>query len=122
VLVYRLTADPLRFQDALLVGADEGYYGECRFMLDARNSGYLRMDRSFMGRLTGKFNPSPGDLVFSKSGDLIGMMVNKQFCALLRSFSPTATIPTGTHLNSDAIGMRLAAMQREIRELRGEMQ
>ncbi len=120
--VYKLTADPLRFQDALLVGADEGYYGECRFSLDARNSGYLKMDRSFLGKLAGKFNPSAGDLVFSKSGDLIGIMVNKQFCALLRSFVPTATIPTGTNLNSDAIGIRLATMQREIQQLPSEIQ
>jgi len=120
--VYRLTTDPLRFQDALLIGADEGYYGECRFTLDARNSGYLKMDRSFLGKLTGKFNPSAGDLVFSKSGDLIGMMVNKQYCALLRSFVPTATIPTWTSLNADAIGIRLATMQREVHELPPEMQ
>jgi hypothetical protein len=120
--VYKLTADPLRFQDALLIGADEAYYGECRFSVDARNSGYLKMDRSFLGKLTGKFNPSAGDLVFSKSGDLIGMMVNKQYCALLRSFVPTATIPTGANLNSEAIGIRLATMQREIQQLPPELQ
>ena len=120
--VYKLTADALRFQDALLIGADEGYYGECRFTLDPRNSGYLKMDRSFLGKLTGKFNPSSGDLVFSKSGDLIGMMVNKHYCALLRSFVPTATIPTGTNLNPEAIGIRLATMQRGIQQLPPEMQ
>jgi hypothetical protein len=120
--VYRLTSDPLRFQDALLIGADEGYYGECRFTLDARNSGYIKMDRSFLGRITGKFNPNAGDLVFSKSGDLIGMMVNKQYCAVLRSFVPHATIPTGINLNSEAIGGRLAEMQRSIQQLPPEMQ
>ena len=75
-----------------------------------------------MGKLMGKFNPSRGDLVFAKSGDLIGMMVNKQYCALLNGFVPTATIPTGTNLNPETIGSRLAAMQREIRELPVEMQ
>ena len=50
------------------------------------------------------------------------MMVNKQYCALLRSFVPTATIPTGTNLNADAIGIRLATMQREVHELPPEMQ
>ncbi len=122
VRIYKLSNDPLRFQDALLVGADEGYYGECKFMLDSRNSGYLKMDRSFLGKLAGKFNPSPGDLVFSKGGDLIGIMVNKQFCALLRNFVPTATIPTGANLNADAIGIRLAVMQRSVQELPSDMQ
>ncbi|HTG44421.1 MAG TPA: hypothetical protein VK633_07795, partial [Verrucomicrobiae bacterium] len=122
VKVYKLTSDPLRFQDALLVGADEGYYGECKFMLDARNRGYLKMDRSVLGKLMGKFNPSRGDLVFSKGGDLIGMMVNKQYCALLTGFVPTATIPTGSNLNAESVGMRLNAMQKALHELPGEMQ
>ena len=32
--VYRLSADPFKFQDAVLVGAREGYYGECQFQID----------------------------------------------------------------------------------------
>jgi hypothetical protein len=120
--VYKITSDPLRFQDALLIGADEGYYGECRFTLDPRNSGYVKMDRSFLGKLTGKFNPSAGDLVFSKSGDLIGMMVNKHYCALLTSFAPTASIPTGANLSPEDIGIHLSNMQREVRDLPPEMQ
>src|SRR5207244_7349449 len=28
--VYRISATPYKFQDAVLVGAREGYYGECR--------------------------------------------------------------------------------------------
>ena len=84
--VYKTVADPYKFQEALILGADEGYYGECRFALDPGNRGYLKMDRSALGKFVGKFNPSRGDLVLSKSGDLIGIMVNKQYCALLISF------------------------------------
>lgn len=120
--VYKITSDPLRFQDALLIGADEGYYGECRFTLDPRNSGYLKMDRSFLGKLVGKFNPSAGDLVFSKSGDLIGMMVNKHYCALLASFASSVSIPTGTNLNAETIGVQLSNMQIEVHQLPAEMQ
>lgn len=120
--VYKTVADPFRFQDALLVGADEGYYGECRFSLDAANKGYLKMDRSALGKLVGKFNPSRGDLVFSKSGDLIGIMVNKQYCALLTTFVPTATIPASANLSAQAIGIRLSAMERDLRTLPVELQ
>ena len=120
--VYKTVADPYKFQDALILGADEGYYGDCRFALDPSNRGYLKMDRSALGKFVGKFNPSRGDLVFSKSGDLIGIMVNKQYCALLSSFVPTATIPAGSNLSAQAIGLRLSAMERDLRTLPAELQ
>ena len=120
--VYKTVSDPYKFQEALLVGADEGYYGECRFSLEASNKAYLKMDRSALGRLVGKFNPSRGDLVFAKSGDLIGIMVNKQYCALLTSFVPTATIPAGANLSSEAIGARLSTMQQNLRALPLDLQ
>ncbi|MGZ8899770.1 MAG: hypothetical protein ACXW3Z_06710 [Limisphaerales bacterium] len=120
--VYKTVADPFRFQDALILGADEGYYGECRFALDPSNRGYLKMDRSVLGKMVGKFNPSRGDLVLSKSGDLIGIMVNKQYCALLTTFVPTATIPAGSNLSAEAIGARLSAMQQDLRTLPLDLQ
>ena len=120
--VYRTVADPYKFQEALILGADEGYYGECRFALDASNRGYLKMDRSVLGKMVGKFNPSRGDLVLSKSGDLIGIMVNKQYCALLISFVPTATIPAGSNLSAQAIGTRLSAMRQDLRTLPPDLQ
>jgi hypothetical protein len=49
-----------------------------------------------------------GDLVFAKSGELIGMMVNKEYCAQLTSFVSFSTIPTGANLDSQAIGTRLS--------------
>jgi hypothetical protein len=120
--VYKTVKDPYKFQDALIIGADEGYYGECRFALDPSNRGYLKMDRSVLGKFVGKFNPSRGDLVMSKSGDLIGIMVNKQYCALLSSFTPTATIPAGSNLSAQAIGARLSAMERDLRTLPLDLQ
>ena len=120
--VYKTVADPYKFQDALLVGADEGYYGECRFSVDASNKGYLKMDRAALGRLVGKFNPSRGDLVFAKSGEIIGIMVNKQYCALLTTFVPTATLPTNSDLSAQAVGVRLSAMDRDLKSLPLELQ
>jgi hypothetical protein len=110
--VYQTVKDPYKFQDALIIGADEGYYGECRFALDPSNRGYLKMDRSVLGRMVGKFNPSR----------LIGIMVNKQYCALLTTFTPTATIPAGSNLSAEAIGTRLSAMERDLRTLPLDLQ
>ncbi|MCI0536814.1 MAG: hypothetical protein L0Z50_16475, partial [Verrucomicrobiales bacterium] len=32
--IYKIASDPFKFPDALLVGANEGYYGECKFQID----------------------------------------------------------------------------------------
>ncbi|HLP78479.1 MAG TPA: hypothetical protein VK327_16365, partial [Candidatus Paceibacterota bacterium] len=89
--VYRLSPDPFKFQDAVLVGANEGYYGECRFQIDLTTPDYVRLDNSFVKGLFGKFNPSRGDLVFSRTGELLGIMVNSTYCMMIRNFEPGAT-------------------------------
>ena len=68
--IYRISSSPFKFQDAVLVGAGEGYYGECRFEIDLSTPEYVKLDRSVLRGLFGKFNPSRGDLVFSKTGEL----------------------------------------------------
>lgn len=119
--IYTISNDPFKFQDAVVVGADEGYYGETRFTMDTRNRAYLKMDRAVLGKLVGRFNPSRGDLVFAKSGELIGIMVNKEYCALLTSFVPSATIPTGANLNPEQIGARLTHLNRELTQMPMEL-
>jgi hypothetical protein len=71
--VYRISTDPFKFQDAVLIGARDGYYGECRFEIDLATPQYLKLDRNFIKGLFGKFNPSSGDLVFSKKGEVLGI-------------------------------------------------
>jgi hypothetical protein len=46
-------------------------------------------------RLFGEISPKRGDLVFSKTGDIIGIMVNSDYCAVLGDFSPVYTLKTG---------------------------
>lgn len=92
---YRVSTDPYKFQDAVLVGAEEGYYGECKFQIDVTTPGYVRLDRSVLRGLFGKFNPSRGDLVFSKNGELLGIMANSAYCMMLQSFDGSARFQFG---------------------------
>ncbi|MGV3774272.1 MAG: hypothetical protein ACO1QB_15325 [Verrucomicrobiales bacterium] len=115
--VYRAVTDPYKFQEALLIGASEGYYGEAKFQIDAQLPNYIRMDRSSLGRLFGKFTPSRGDLVFSKSGQILGVMVNDTYAALLTSFVPTTTIPLGTAISLQQTGITLSQMQAYLSQL-----
>jgi hypothetical protein len=120
--IYRISSDPYRFQDAVLVGADEGYYGECNFQIDLDTSHYVRLDRSLLKGLFGKFNPSRGDLVFSRTGDLLGIMVNNTYCLTMRTFAAAATIPFDKDLRSRHTGEILAQLYNNIFSLPLQLQ
>jgi hypothetical protein len=89
---YPISTSPFKFQDAVLVGAVDSYYGECRFEIDPNTSAYVKLNRGQLKGLFGKFNPSRGDLVFSKTGDLLGIMANSSYCLLIHNFDASATI------------------------------
>ena len=112
--VYRITADPFKFQDALIVGAREGYYGECRFQIDLSTPQYVKMDRNLLKGLFGKFNPSRGDLVFSKTGELLGVMANSTYCLMLHKFDTVATIRFGQDVRAQHTGKILSRLYGQV--------
>jgi hypothetical protein len=112
-----VASDPYKFQEAILVGASANYYGECKFQIDPANPRYVRMDRNLFKRMVGAFSPSAGDLVLSKTGQVIGVMVNKEYCAVLNNFGSLFSIRTGPDVASQQTGTLLAAMQRQLEAL-----
>lgn len=118
--VYPLAADPLKFPEALLISGGGKGYGELGFKLDAAHPGYVRVDNRLFKRLFGDFATSRGDLVFSKTGELLGIMVNSDYCVLLGDFTPMTTIPAGDdkdlHTGSmlDTLSGRVMAMPPEL--------
>lgn len=102
--IYRLAAEPFKFPEAVLVRADDGQYGETPFRIDAQNPGYVKVDNRIVTRLFGEFAPKRGDLMFSKSGDLIGIMVNNDFCVVLGSFRAAHTLPAGADVSQEGAG------------------
>lgn len=111
---FHISSDPYKFQDAVLVGADEGYYGECNFQVDLETPHYVRLDRNLLKGLFGKFNPSRGDLVFSRAGDLLGIMVNNTYCLTMRNFVAATTIPFNEDLHNRHTGGMLAQLYNNI--------
>jgi len=120
VKTYSIAEDPYKFQEAVLVGSTENYYGECKFEIDPANPRYVRMDRNLFKRLVGNFSPSGGDLVFSRTGQVIGVMVNKEFCAVLNNFGSFFKIQTGPRIA--LTGPLLEAMWRQIDALPFKLQ
>jgi len=108
--VYHISSDPYKFQDAVLIGAHEGYYGECRFQLDLGTPEYVKLDSGFLRGLFGKFNPSRGDLVFSRTGELLGIMANGSYCLMIRDFIPAASFRFGQDLRGQQTGLILAQL------------
>jgi X-X-X-Leu-X-X-Gly heptad repeat protein len=95
VKIYQLAREPFKFPDAVLVRADDGRYGDTPFRIDAANPGYVKLDNRITTRLFGEIAPKRGDLVFSKTGDLIGLMVNSDYCALLGDFAAAYVLKAG---------------------------
>jgi hypothetical protein len=108
--VYRTSSNPFKFQDAVVVGAQEGYYGECKFQMDLSTPFYVKMDRNSLKGLFGKFNPSRGDLVFSRNGELLGVMANGTYCMMIKNFNATATFEFAQDVRSQQTGETLARL------------
>jgi hypothetical protein len=120
--VYRISSDPYKFQDAVLIGADEGYYGQCDFQIDLSTPQYVKLDRSLLRGLFGKFNPSRGDVVFSRTGQLLGIMVNGTYCLMLHDFATTATLPFKSDVRGEHTGTTLARLYDNIFQMPQKLQ
>jgi hypothetical protein len=120
--VYALAADPFKFPEAVLISGGGQGYGELGFKVDADHRGYVRVDNRLFKRLFGDFAPSRGDLVFSKSGELLGIMVNSDFCLLLGDFTPMVTIPSGEERPAEKTGGLLDSLSARVQQMPIELQ
>ena len=116
VKVYRTTSNPFRFPEAVLISNGGEGYGEVPFKLEANLPGYVRMDNRLLRRLFGDFSPGRGDLVLSKTGELLGVMVSSDLCAMIDNFLPMATIRTG-----DTSRQNVEAVLRRVQEAAARM-
>jgi len=119
--VYQLALEPFKFPDAMLVNQGGKGYGEVPFKLDPQQPAFVRMDNRFFKKLLGDFTPSRGDLVFSKTGELLGIMVSSSYCALLDNFLPARSIKLGDTSKQET-GKILSEMAARYRSLPFRMQ
>lgn len=107
---YLLALEPFKFPEAVLISAGGAGYGELTFKLDPKNPGYVRVDNRLVRRLFGDFAPSRGDLVLSKTGELLGVMVAPDTCALINNFLPQRALPLGEDIRATPTGPLLDAV------------
>jgi len=120
--VYHFSKDPYLFQDAVVVGTREDYYGECKFTIDVSTPQYLKMDHNSLKGIFGKFNPSSGDLVLSKAGELIGVMANNSYCAVIRRFDTAATFRFGPDGRNQPTAQTLASLYSVVADMPFKLQ
>ena len=106
----------------MLIGAGERYYGECKFEIDPSTPAYLKLDRSMLRGLFGKFNPSRGDLVLSRTGELLGIMANSTYCLRIHNFDATATFNFGSDVRKQNTGSTLATLYGVVQQMPSKLQ
>jgi len=94
----------------VVVGSQESHYGECSFQIDLTTPLYLKMDRNTLKGLFGKFNPSRGDFVFSRTGELLGVMANNTYCLVIKDFNPTTILQLSPDMSSQKTGETLSRL------------
>ena len=122
VKVYPIAADPFKFPEAVLISSRGDGYGEVGFKLDAEKPGYVRVDNRFFKRLFGDFSPSRGDLVFNHVGELLGIMVNSDYCALLKDFTPLNTLRLGDDTAAEQTGRLLDGLGARVQGMPADLQ
>jgi chemotaxis protein histidine kinase CheA len=120
--VYKTALDPFKFPDAVLVSRGGTGYGEVPFRLDPQTPQYVRMDNRIIKHLFGEFTPSAGDLVLARTGELIGIMVNSDYCAVIDKFVPAQTIKTGEDTLDQHTGATLADLKSRLLRLPAQLQ
>ncbi len=117
VKTYQTALNPFKFPNAVLINHGGQGYGEVPFKLDSSTPGYVKMDTHFFKRLAGAFSPSTGDLVLSETGELLGIMVNNDYCAILNNFLPAKTIATGDDIAAEHTGEILNTFEARLQNL-----
>jgi hypothetical protein len=108
--IYPISSDPFKFQDAVVIGAQGDYYGQSSFQIELNQPQYVKLDRNLLKGLFGKFNPSRGDLVFSRNGELLGIMANNTYCLVLHDFTAAATFQFGPDVRAQHTGETLSRL------------
>ena len=120
IVPFNLATDPLRFPDAVLIDNEENYYGESNFKLLSSTNRHVRMPTTVFSRVFGEFSPQRSDLIFAKTGEFIGVMVDSEFGSIISSFEGTS-IWVDDAFDGEQSGQTLEAIKRKIRSLRNSL-
>jgi len=99
---FEKSQDPFRFQDSIIIEPRRFYYGQVSFQINRTSPVHADIDSSLFAVLLGEFSPSSGDLVFSRSGDMIGIMASSSKAVLFRTFTTKDELQLGPNYSRDS--------------------
>ena len=114
---YLLALEPFKFPEAVIISSSGRGYGEMPFKLDPATPGYVKVDNRLVRRLFGDFSPARGDLVLSKTGELLGVMVSPTACVLVTNFLPQRELTLGGDLTATPTSPTLEAVAKRYQML-----
>lgn len=77
--LFKSPINPYLFSEAVVVDAKDGRFGQTDFVRDERDSRYIKVSHTRFAFVTGAFDPGKGDLVFSQKGEVLGILVNRDY-------------------------------------------
>ncbi len=120
VSVFQVAKDPAQYQSAVVVAANGDYYGEVSYKLDPEKPMYLKVERLQPGGLLSSGKPVAGDLLLTRKGRLLGMMVNNHYAVALTKIQPIEEVPLEESLQISTQAIVQSIFQ-EIRQLPGRL-
>ncbi len=119
--VFYTTVTPFKFSEAVLIDEKGEYYGEVEFKLDANTPGYVKMQSRVFSRIFGDFSPSKGDLVLSKTGELLGLMVDSRYCVLVPHLLRNESLAVGTAFDGEQFKSVMVSLKNRYQSLSEEL-
>ncbi|OUU39650.1 MAG: hypothetical protein CBC16_07485 [Verrucomicrobia bacterium TMED56] len=77
--IFSAPQNPYLFSEAVVVDSKDRRFGQTNFLRDEKDSRYIKVEHASFAFLTGEFDPSKSDLVFSQKGELLGIMINNNY-------------------------------------------
>lgn len=115
--VFFTALEPFKFAEAILIDEKGEYYGEVEFRLTANTPGYVRMQSKVFSRIFGDFSPSKGDLVFSKTGELLGLMVDSRYCVIIGNLLGAETLPLARPFEDNEFKRVISSLRNRYKQL-----
>lgn len=124
--IFSAPKNPYLFSEAVVVDSQKGRFGQTNFVRDEKDSRYIKVEHSNFTFLTGKFDPSKSDLVFSQKGELLGIMVNNNYAFHVKNLGARLHPGSRTLLGNsfeavktnpilDSLGKKLFGLEKKFR-------
>jgi hypothetical protein len=114
---FRLEPQPFRFDEAVLVDPQREYFGDLGFKVNTASDRYLEMDNRIFSGLFGEFSPGTNDIVFAKTGTLLGFMLDGDTAVRIPGISTADTLLLGDRFSPETAQATWSALDRQIRQL-----